>query len=256
VYRPIEHLALAANVGRAFRAPTLFELFTNGPHLGEGRYEIGLNTAKPETSLNSDLSARWESGRFRGQVAAYRNRIDHFLYVEPTGGTAEVENDEGGEDTLPVYQYKQTSRATLTGVDVSAEVEATRVLTLRGRFDYVRGNNDATDSPLPLMPPARGDFEAELHTAAGSASNRAYVMAGTQLVSKQNRLGQFDEQTPGYALLNLGAGAGRQIGGREFFLDLRLRNALNKRYNDFLSRYKSFAYEPGRNLVIRLSTGL
>jgi iron complex outermembrane recepter protein len=215
-----------------------------------------LSTAKPEQSLNTDVSVRWESGRFRGEVAAYRNRIDHYLYVEPTGATATVANDEGGEDTLPVYQYKQTSRATLTGVDVSTELEAAPVLTLRGRFDYVRGNNDATDSPLPLMPPARGDLEAELHTAAGSAGNRAYVMVGTQLVTKQNRLGQFDEATGGYALFNLGAGAGRQLGGREFYLDLRLRNATNKRYNDFLSRYKTFAFEPGRNLVVRVSTGL
>jgi iron complex outermembrane receptor protein len=256
VYRPIEHLAFAANVGRAFRAPTLYELFTNGPHLGEGRYEIGISSAVPEQSLNTDVSARWESGRFRGEIAAYRNRIDHFLFVEPTGGSATVANEEGGEDTLPVYQYKQTSRATLTGIDISTEVEATRMLTLRGRFDYVRGNNDATNSPLPLMPPARGDLEAELHTATGSSGSRAYVMAGTQLVSRQNRLGQFDTPTDGYALLNLGAGAGRQIGGREYFLDLRLRNATNKRYNDFLSRYKTFAYEPGRNLIIRVSTGL
>lgn len=256
VYRPIEHLAFAGNLGRAFRAPTLYELFTNGPHLGEGRYEIGLASAKPEQSLNMDLSVRWESSRFRGEIAAYRNRIDHYLYVEPTGGTAAVENDEGGEDTLPVYQYKQTSQATLTGVDISTEVEATRMLTLRGRFDYVRGNNEATDSPLPLMPPARGDLEAELHTASGGESNRAYVMAGTQIVARQNRLGQFDTPVGGYALFNLGAGAGRSLGGREFYLDLRLRNLTNKRYSDFLSRYKTFAYEPGRNLVIRVSTGL
>jgi outer membrane receptor protein involved in Fe transport len=256
VYRPIEHLAFAANVGRAFRSPTLYELFTNGPHLGEDRYEIGLASAKPEQSVNADVSARWESPRFRGEIAAYRNRIDHYLYVEPTGATAAVPNDEGGVDTLPVYQYKQTSQATLTGVDISAEVEATRVLTLRGRFDYVRGNNDATDTPLPLMPPARGDFQAELHTAAGSSNNRAYVMAGTRLVSRQDRLGQFDEATGGYTLFDFGAGAGRQIAAREFFLDLRLRNATNKRYNDFLSRYKTFAYEPGRNLIVRVSTGL
>ena len=256
VYRPIAHLALAANLGRAFRAPTLYELFTNGPHLGEGRYEIGLASSKPEASLNLDASIRWESSRFRGEVAAYRNRIDHFLYVEPTGGTATVENDEGGEDTLPVYAYKQTSQATLTGVDVSTEVEAMPILTLRGRFDYVRGNNEATDSPLPLMPPVRGDVEAELHTAGGAEHNRAYVMAGTRMVARQNRLGQFDTPTGGYTLFNLGAGAGREIGGREFFLDLRLRNVTNKRYSDFLSRYKTFAYEPGRNLILRVSTGL
>src|SRR5439155_756176 len=34
VYRPIETVALAANAGRAWRAPTLFGLFPNGPHLG------------------------------------------------------------------------------------------------------------------------------------------------------------------------------------------------------------------------------
>ncbi|MDQ2768657.1 MAG: TonB-dependent receptor [Gemmatimonadota bacterium] len=255
VYRPIEHLALAANLGRAFRAPTLFELFTNGPHLGEGRYEVGLASAKPEASLNTDVSVRWESPKFRGEIAAYRNRIDHYLYVEPTGGIATVENDAGGEDTLPVYQFKQTSQATLTGVDISTEIEAASMLTLRGRFDYVRGNNEATDSPLPLMPPARGDLEAELHTA-GAEHNRAYVMAGTQIVSRQKRLGQFDTPTGGYTLFNLGAGAGRQFGGREFYLDLRLRNLTNKRYNDFLSRYKTFAYEPGRNLIVRVSTGL
>ncbi|MBK5187478.1 MAG: TonB-dependent receptor, partial [Gemmatimonadaceae bacterium] len=214
VFRPIEHLALAANIGRAFRAPTLYELFTNGPHLGEGRYEIGMASAQPEQSFNSDLSARWESGRFRGEIAAYRNRIDHYLFVEPNGQTATVANDEGGEDTLPVYHYKQTSRATLMGIDISTEVEALRVLTLRGRFDYVHGNNDATDSPLPLMPPARGDLEVELHTAAGTESSRAYLMVGTQMVSRQRRLGQFDVATGGYSLLNLGAGAGRAIGGR------------------------------------------
>ena len=120
----------------------------------------------------------------------------------------------------------------------------------------MRGNNDATDTALPLMPPARGDLEAELHTAAGTATDRAYVMIGTQMVSHQSHLGQFDTPTDGYALLNVGAGVGRQIGGREFYLDLRVRNATNKRYNDFLSRYKTFAYEPGRNLIVRVSTGL
>src|SRR5207247_839393 len=41
VYRPAATMALTANVGHAWRAPTLFELFSNGPHLGEARYEIG-----------------------------------------------------------------------------------------------------------------------------------------------------------------------------------------------------------------------
>ncbi len=45
VYRAAPGLAVAVNAGRAFRAPTLFELFTNGPHLGENRYEVGLSVS-------------------------------------------------------------------------------------------------------------------------------------------------------------------------------------------------------------------
>lgn len=135
-------------------------------------------------------------------------------------------------------------------------MEATPLLTLRGRFDAVRGNNDATDTPLPLIPPPRGDLEAEVHTADESSDRRAYFNVGTQLVARQTRLGQFDTPTGGYVLLHLGGGIGREIGGRPFLLDARLRNLTNKKYNDFLSRYKTFAYEPGRNLVVRVSTGL
>ncbi len=57
-------------------------------------------------------------------------------------------------------------------------------------------------------------------------------------------------------LLHLGGGLSHDVRGRTLSVDVRVRNALNTRYNDFLSRYKLFAYEPGRNVVLRLSTGL
>ncbi len=263
VHRVLDGLSLAGNLGRAFRAPTLHELFTNGPHLGEARYEMGLTGAAPETSVNADVGVRWENGRFRGAIAGYRNLIDHYLYIEPTGEERTVAGEGGAVDTLPVYRYKQTSRATLLGVDLSAEVEALDALTLRLRFDHVHGTNDATAEPLPRIPASRGDLEAELHTAPGARGGarvrtlgNAYLSVGTRLVAKQTRLGQFDTPTDGYALLQLAGGISRDFRGRPLFFDIRVRNALNTRYSDFLSRYKLFAYEPGRNIIFRLSTGL
>jgi Outer membrane receptor proteins, mostly Fe transport len=67
VYRLTSELSLAGNVGRAFRFPTLFEMFTNGPHLGEDRFEVGLPGAHPETSINSDVSVRWQTSRLKGR---------------------------------------------------------------------------------------------------------------------------------------------------------------------------------------------
>ncbi|HYR97933.1 MAG TPA: hypothetical protein VEO58_02900, partial [Gemmatimonadales bacterium] len=59
-----------------------------------------------------------------------------------------------------------------------------------------------------------------------------------------------------YQLLNVGAGLEQTVGGRLIYLDVRVHNATNARYTDFLSRYKVFAFGEGRNVVVRLSTGL
>jgi outer membrane receptor protein involved in Fe transport len=252
VYQPIPGLSLALNLGRAFRAPTLFELYTNGPHLGEERFEIGLPTAKPEVSFNTDLTARWQRGRVSAQLAGYRNQINNYLYIQPTGGTATVITEEGDTVTLPAYQYVQTSRAVLWGVDFSSEVAATAALSLRGRFDWVLGDNQATNQPLPMIPPVRGDLEAELHTTPGARLGKAYVTAGVELVAKQTRLGPFDTPTDGYALLDLGAGLERALGPRTINFGIRVRNATNATYTDYLSRYKLFAYGQGRNVLLRM----
>jgi len=254
VFRPATGLALAANVGRAFRAPTLFELYTNGPHLGENRYEIGLPDARPELSFNVDVSVRWQRGRFAGELSSYRNQINNYLYVQPTGSQVTITTEEGDQATLPLYRFAQTARAVLWGVDAGVDVAAVPALTLRGRLDYVRGTNRAAGEPLPLMPPLRADLGAELHTTGIAERGRAYLSIGTQLVATQTRLGSFDTQTPAYSLLQVGAGVSRTVGGRTLALSLRVTNLTNTRYTDFLSRYKLFAYGQGRNLVARLAT--
>jgi iron complex outermembrane recepter protein len=247
VYRAAPGLALAVNAGRAFRAPTLFELFTNGPHLGENRYEIGLPSARPEVSFNADLSVRWQAGRARGELAAYRNQIDAFLYIAPTGA-------RDSATALNIYRYQQ-AKATLLGTELGLEVAAAAPLTLRVRVDVVHGTNEETHQPLPLMPSPRADLEAEWHASGLRWSERAYLSVGLEAVARQTRLGPFDTQTPGYQLLQLGAGLEQTVGGRPLRLDLRVRNATNTRYSDFLSRYKAFAYGEGRNVVVRLSIG-
>jgi outer membrane receptor protein involved in Fe transport len=36
--------------------------------------------------------------------------------------------------------------------------------------------------------------------------------------------------------------------------DLQLRNVFDKAYASFLSRYKTYALDPGRNFIVRVST--
>ena len=62
-------------------------------------------------------------------------------------------------------------------------------------------------------------------------------------------------QSQAYTLLNFGAGFLLPLGQRGVHLDLSLKNALNQRYADFLSRIKTNALDPGqgRNFVARVT---
>ena len=251
VFRPTAAVALTANLGRAWRAPTLFELFSNGPHLGEARYEIGDAGLKPEAGTNVDVGVRWRSPHVRVDLAAYRNAIGRFIYITPTDSLFHATP----ADSLRVYRYQQAN-ARLVGGEAAVEVEVASLLRLHARADAVRGTNRATGDPLPLVPAARAALGAELHhDRAGRWADRAYAGAEVEVATRQTRLNPLDVPTGGYTLLNLSAGFVRSLFGRACHVDLAVRNATNVSYRGFLSRYKEFALDPGRNVVLRISLG-
>jgi len=250
VYRPVTTFALTANLGCAWRAPTLFELFAKGPRLGEARYEIGRPDLEPEAGTNVDLGLRWQVARARVEVSGYRNAIGRFIYITPTDSFVPVTPT----DSLRVYRYEQAD-ARLLGGEAAVAVEVATTLTLRARVDAVRGTNHTTGEPLPLMPPARAALRAELHGTDLKWANRAYVGAEVEASTRQTRLNPLDVPTAGYTLLHLSGGFERPLLTRAARVDVAIHNATNVRYRSFLSRYKEFALDPGRNVVIRVSLG-
>lgn len=235
-------LSFTANAGTAWRAPNLFELFANGPHLAEGRYEIGDRALKAEQSFNLDAGIRWQSPRAHFEVDGFRNAVDRFTYVTPTN-----EFQQG----LRVFRHLQ-SNARLTGGEVFGEVEALPSLVLRAKHDFVRGTLTKSDEPLPLMPPPRTTAGAEWRFKT-ETPNPAFLSAEVENVVRQKRPNSQDFVTAGYTLLNFDLGVRYRLLGRATRIDLGVRNATNRSYRSFLSRYKEFALEPGRNLILRIS---
>jgi len=234
--KPAGGLSLSLNVGRAWRAPTLFELFANGPHIGEARYELGDSTMQPEASRGVDLGVRWSGRRARLELAAYHNRMSDYIYITPTAVFI---------DSLRVYQYGQ-AEAEMLGGEAVLEAEIGSGLVARSRVELVRGTNLTSHEPLPLLPPVR---------AAVGFDWRDRFSVDVDAYARPKRINPLDIPTAGYALLHLGGGTDVRLFGRAMRLDISLRNALNQRYKSFLSRYKEFAFDPGRNLIVRLSSG-
>jgi outer membrane receptor protein involved in Fe transport len=243
--------AITANVGRAWRAPNLFELFANGPLFAEGRYVIGDASLEPETALDIDGGFKWSGSRARFEVSVFRNRVTDYVFLQPTNETRPAPD---GTTSLNVYRY-MAADAVLRGGEIGAEFEPRTFLTLRARYDVVRGENDDTGENLPLMSPPRVDVETEFHTTKFKSWGRAFVNVGVEHELEQKHLNPLDVATDAYTLINLGAGIEPSGLGRRWRVDLRVHNLANTEYRNFLSRYKAFALNPGRDVVLRIGFG-
>ena len=239
--------AFVADVGMGWRAPTLFDLYANGPHLAEARFEVGDRTLEPERALNTDVGVRWATGRVRADVTGFVNTVNDFIYLTPTAQT---------QNGLQVFRHVQ-SDARLTGAEGLIEVNVTDPLTVRLQHDFVRGEKRGSASgPLPLMPPPRTVLGGQLRSTRLRWARYASLGLEAERVEKQTRLDPNDFPTEGYTLINVDTEIERAVGRRAFRFDFDVRNASNRNYRDFLSRYKQFAPSPGINFILRLSTEL
>jgi iron complex outermembrane recepter protein len=234
--RPVAGVELGAQLARAHRAPLVEELYSEGPHLGTGRYEIGRRDLPNEIGYGADVFARYAGEAVAIEVTGFINRIRDFVILRATGAVDPA-------SSFPIYIY-ESDAAELMGGEVSLEVRPVATLTLRGTADWVRGSRrDADRTPLPYMPPARTMLEAEYD------AGRWWLGARTRLAAAQRRVAD-EAPTDGYALLDLQAGF-RPPGATGHTLVLRADNVLDTAYRDHLSRVEGRRFPmPGRNITV------
>jgi iron complex outermembrane receptor protein len=260
LYQVAEPIALVLNVGRGYRAPSTFDLFSNGVHEGTLAFERGDSTLKTEKSLSTDVAFRAQTENLALEVGGFLNLIQDFIYTVPTG---QIDPGSG----LEIFQVTQGD-ARLVGVEVAAQYHPTAYLHLQGTMDLIRGTNTSTDNPLPSMPPFRATYFVRLEGGENGLVVNPYFQIGGETNGRQSRLdpseapffsqafGGSGYQSESYTLVNLGAGFAIPAAGTRFRFDFHVRNLFDKEYADFLSRIKTSARNPGmgRTLIAKLST--
>lgn len=255
VYRLTDQVAIASNLGRGFRAPSLFELYADGVHGGVAAIQEGDPNLEPEKSINVDLGLRWNTPRLQGSATVYRNAISDYIYLQDTGRS---------QDGLPIFAYQQDD-ALLTGLELEASWQLTDQLELSGTLDLVRGTNDRTDEDLPLLPADSLRLEATYWFAERGPIREPYLTLGMRHAAAKDAapgepFSQFDllpfgtASTDAYTLADLDLGfAFRAFGNRLARVDLTVRNLFDTEYRDFLDTYKGYALSPGRDIRVSLS---
>jgi iron complex outermembrane receptor protein len=136
------------SLSHSARAPSIDELFSNGPHGGSQAFEVGNPDLDPERSNSVELGLHHARGPFHLTANLYYSRFSNFIFQAPTG---EVEDD------LPVFEYRQ-GKATYYGFEVQARAKLGNALGIdwgaEAQADAVRATIKGF-GPAPLIPPLR-----------------------------------------------------------------------------------------------------
>ncbi|GAB3360319.1 MULTISPECIES: TonB-dependent receptor domain-containing protein [Giesbergeria] len=205
-----------ASVGTAFRAPTLYQRFS----------EYGVATLQPEKSRNAEIGLRWAEKSSTFSVTAYRNRVRNLISFVGTGACA---SDFGC--------YANTARAQYEGVTVAGSYRLAGV-QWRGSVDWQNPRDLDTGKQLARR--------AKRHATLGADTLWAGWNLGAEMQASGQRFDTIANTTRlgGYTLWNLYASTRM---ARNFTLLARIDNLADKDYQ--LAR--SYA-TPGRSLYVGL----
>jgi len=235
-------------VGRAWRAANVNERFSQGVHHGTAQYELGDATLDKESTTSVDATLRRTGERFRLQLNAFRNVIDGYVYLRPREPVLTIRG------AYPAFEYRQ-SDAFLSGLELDLDVGVGAGIALFGQGSLIRGENRELDEPLYDMPADR--MRTGVRWTPESRELRGLsVEASALLVREQDRVPAetvYGLPTEGYQLVDVGLGwSGLEVAGRELDVSLDVTNLLDRSYRDYLSRYRLFVNDPGRDVVLRL----
>ncbi|MFT3911574.1 MAG: TonB-dependent receptor [Ferruginibacter sp.] len=262
------------NIARAFRAPGIPELASNGSHEGTTRYEYGDRDLKSEISTQADAAFEYSSGHFSFTLSGYYNNFENFIFyrkLENSLGADSIVNTNG--ETLTAFKFDQR-KAHLAGVEAVLDIHPHPLdwLHIQNSFSFVAGRlQDAIEGTknLPFIPAPKlfTEVRADLKMPVKVLAN-FYIKLELDNTFRQSdpfTVYNTETATPGYTLLNAGIGSDfrNNHGTTLCTLNFSVNNITDVAYQNHLSRLKyatvnpatgrSGVYNMGRNFSVKLN---
>ncbi len=249
-YRPSSSVALSLALGRTARAADANERYFALQRTGTDR--VGDPDLDPSRNTGLDLGLVFErpGGSLRAHLFA--SRVDDYVTVRDQARIESVV----GVGSLAARSFANVD-ATLLGGELAASAILGRRLFLDGDLSYVRGRQRARpeeglgSEDLAEMPPPFGHVRLRFDDGTWWARVEGVIAARQDHVDTD--LGE--EETPGYAIANLGLGLRR---GR-LQLTAGVHNVFDRYYVEHLSYWRDpfrsgvRVPEPGRSFFANLA---
>ncbi len=228
--------ALGLSLSRTQRLPSAEELYANGIHLATRTWEVGSPDLKAETSRNIDLSLRKTEGATTFSVGVFHNRIKDYIYA----------NTLDAHEDFQLIEYAQRD-ARFTGIEAQLRQQLSPIVGATVFGDYVRARFDSDGNrDLPRIPAHRIGLRLDAGWNAWSGEAEVYR------VGRQTKVAEFESETAGYTMLNLGVSYRGKHAGMPWLLYVKANNLTDRLAYSHSSFVKHVAPLMGRNLIAGL----
>jgi iron complex outermembrane recepter protein len=245
-------MTASGTISSTQRAPSFFELYSNGPHGATGTWELGDASLAKERSWTVEAGIGNRSQPVPWRANVYYTRYGNFLELAPTGRWRADDGSLAAVDApgaLPEYQYRQVP-AVFRGIEAQARWPVSRTLgslDLETRAEYLQAYRADTGEPLPRIAPLR--MAASLQWQRGDW----HMDADLTRVQAQNRVASNETPTDGYTMVDLwGRWRFRQSADSAWEWFFRAANLLNVEARNHVSLLKDIAPMGARSI----STGV
>ena len=271
---PTEELMVFANYAKAFRAPTINEIYLTGVHfplfsaqrrlVGFNRFESNPDL-KPQTTLTFEIGAgvtldglAQAHDRFQMKATYFRTRGEDFIdravrqaFPVPAN-CIPFTSDQARIPTGPPGTFStgcegatfstNIGRATLRGLEAEGSYESSRLRATFG-FSSIDGENEETGGKLGVLIPDQYTLDVGLKLPGIDSTLGWRALAAERF----DKVDDPEDERAGYSVHDFYFSwqpTGERLGGLR--VDLGIGNAFDKEY----TRVDTAAAEPGRGFSV------
>lgn len=244
-------LSWKSNVGLAWRAPSVNELYSDGVHHGSATYELGNSNLRSEKGLKWINAFIWNGESLQITADVYAQMLYGYIYAQPDPNAIR----QTIRGTFPLFAYQQHD-AFFYGVDWRLRYAFFNGFHYDVSASVVRARNMELDSYLPYIPSAR--FQQALSWAyLGKSQPESYFRFVHRFVGRQTQYEEgADYVAPpsAYHLFDVVASKEIKMGhDKAWNIMLSVENLFNRSYKDYMDRFRYFAHQMGRNMNLKIS---
>nr|WP_314695804.1 TonB-dependent receptor [uncultured Prevotella sp.] len=245
-YHINKQLKLTSHFGVAWRAPHVYELYSNGNELSSGIFVKGDSTLLSEQSYKWITSLKYASKYFDVQLDGYLQWINNYIFDQPTGRNITVVSG-----AYPVFQYRQT-RAFFQGVDLDAHVRPVSSLDYHLVTAMIWAREMPSHAYLPYIPSFRLTHSLTWSLPFFKAFSPKIGLTH-RFVAKQTRFNPATDlianSPEAYHLMGFDVSFSVPMReGQSLRVGLMGDNILNREYKEYTNRSRYYAHDMGRDV--------